>query len=124
MKFLTSKITEVERAKSVEADLQQQINSINEEWQESDNELLLKIEEEISRAKTAEGNLIFRQDIQKDGNPARDLTEAINIVDEKLENEIIRIDADITSKYNELSAEVDKNTLDIANEAAERKTSR
>jgi len=85
---LTDAINDVdERYEHITSSLIQDLSFESKFRQEEDEKLQEEISNEIARAKDAEGPLKFNDDIRnEDGTLATDLTNAINIVDDRLNN--------------------------------------
>ena len=88
-KTLDTKIdTEVDRATKVEKTLDEAIKTEVQRATEVEKTLDEAIKAEVNRATEAEGPLVFNDDIRnEDGTLAKNLTNAINIVDDRLNNQ-------------------------------------
>jgi len=112
-KALDSKIDqEVERAQEAEVDLDNKIKEEVERAKKAENKLNDLINQEIQRAQSAEGNLEFNKDIKnEDGSSPDNLTNAINIVDNRLIYEINRLD----QSDKDLKAYIDQRITNLIN---------
>ena len=110
-KALDSKIDqETERAQQAEENLDNKITEEVNRATEEENKLNDLINQEISRAQAAEGDLEFNDDIKnEDGSSPDNLTDAINIVDNRLIYEVNRLD----QSDKDLKAYIDQKITDL-----------